>query len=86
MGADALVVAILPEFDPPPSGCLTIIVVLHSGQPRAALDRSVASDACLMLYDQTFVQLLVVPLAMTMDNEFVDSLPQRALSENDSCP
>jgi hypothetical protein len=75
MGADALVVAIPPEFDPQPSGCLTIIVIQHSAQPLATLDRSTAGEACLILYDQPVVQPLVVALAMIVLDKFVDGLP-----------
>ena|SRR5437879_3205147 len=71
------------EFDPPPSGRLTIIVVQQSAQPLAAPDRSRATGVRLFLHDEPVAQPLVVPLAMIMHNKFVDGLPQTAFSEQD---
>jgi hypothetical protein len=69
------------EFDPPPSGSLTIIVVQHSAQPLAAPDRSGATGVRVFLRYEPVTQPLIVPLAMIMHNEFVNRLPQRAFSE-----
>ena len=63
------------------SGCLTIIVVQHSTQPPAALDRSDATDVRLFLNDEPVGQPLVVTFAVIMHNEFVNRLPQLAFSE-----
>jgi hypothetical protein len=74
---------ITPSELAPPSGCLTIIVVQHSAQPLAALDRSTATGASLILYDQPVAQSLVIALAMIVFHKFVDGLPQRTFSEQD---
>jgi hypothetical protein len=69
-------VTIPSEFDHPPSGRPTIMVVQHSAQPLAPLDESRATGVRLSLHDEPVAQPLVVPLAMINDNEFGDGLPQ----------
>src|SRR5579859_6356282 len=60
---------------------LTLIVVQHSTQPPAALDRSCATGARLFPHDQPIAQTLVIPLAMIMLNKLVDGPAHRAFSE-----
>src|SRR5215813_8579169 len=78
MPAGELVVS---EVQPARSRRLTIIVVQHSAQPLAPLDRSVASAVRLFLHDQPVAQSLMVALPVIMLHEFADGLPQRAFSE-----
>ena len=67
------------------SGCLTIVVVQHSTQPRAALDGCSAISDKLFLDDEPLVQTLVVALVMVVQHKFVDGLPHGAFAEqNDS--
>ena len=65
-------VTIPSDFDPPPSGRLTIVVVQHSAQPLAVMDESRATGVRLFLHDEPVAQPLVVPLAMINDNESGD--------------
>jgi len=58
-----------------------MIVVQHSTQARAALDGCSAVSNKLFLDDQPIAQTLVVPLVMIVLHKFMDSLPQRAFSE-----
>src|SRR5215831_1115624 len=63
------------------SGCLTIVVVQHSTQPRAALDGCSAISDKLFLDDEPIVQTLVVALVVVVQHKLVDGLPHRALAE-----
>ena len=63
------------EFVCPPSGRLTIVVIQHSAQPLAALNRSTVCGTGLCLDDQPVAQPLVVALAMVVFNKFMDGLP-----------
>src|SRR6516165_11907972 len=65
------------------SGRLTMIVVEHSTQPRAALDGCSAISDKLFLDDEPIVQTLVVALPVIMLHEFLDGLPQGSFSAQD---
>src|SRR5262249_57014663 len=63
------------------SGRLTMIVVQHSTQARAALDGCSAISDKLFRDDEPIVQTLVVALVMVVHHKLVDGLPHGALAE-----
>src|SRR5215831_13388987 len=65
------------------SGRLTIVVVQHSTQPRAALDGRSAVSHKRFLDNQPVAQSLVVALPVIMVHEFPDGLPQGSFSKQD---
>jgi hypothetical protein len=67
----------LSQIPPARSGRVTIIVVQHSIQPPAALDRS-GVDARAFRHNQPIAQTLVVPFVMIVLQKFVDRLPVRS--------
>ena len=71
------------HFDRPPSGGFAIVVIQHSLQPLAAMDRPRPSDVRLFLDDHLVVHALLVALVVIMQYEFVDGFSRRAFPEQD---
>jgi hypothetical protein len=61
--------------------CRPVIVFEHSAEALSASDRSVAMCETAIRNNEQITDALMVPLAMIVDNELPNGLPQRAFSE-----
>ena len=70
-----------PGRPPALSGRLTMVVVQHSAQLLAALDRSSAITARFFRDDQPIAEASVIPLVMVVRHKFLNGFSQRTFAE-----